>query len=108
VKGEDAPDEIELLRRSDPDAYRALLARLPDVRDGLSRQQRLLLVRMQQLGATHDRPRQGSGRIVLNTPAAETAPPAGKTAERLKVAFPPAPDDEPPEAWTPDLFDGLR
>ena len=47
-------DEFEELRMRDPAAYRRLMDSLPDVRDGLNRQQRNLLVTMKRLGLASD------------------------------------------------------
>ena len=64
-------DEFEELRRNDPEAYRRLLDSLPDVRDGLNRQQRSLLVTMRRLGVTSSSRTMSTAYVTLNTPSAE-------------------------------------
>ena len=61
-------DDFELLRKQDPEAYRKLLNSLPDVRDGLNRRQRALLVTMNRLGLTHDARMKSTAYVSLNTP----------------------------------------
>lgn len=61
-------DEFELLREQDPAAYRELLDSLPDVRDGLNRRQRALLVSMNRLGLTHDARMMSTAYVTLKTP----------------------------------------
>ncbi len=61
-------DDFEFLREHDPAAYRKLLNSLPDVRDGLNRRQRALLVTMNRLGLTHDARMKSTAYVSLNTP----------------------------------------
>ena len=61
-------DEFEELRMRDPAAYRRLMDSLPDVRDGLNRQQRNLLVTMKRLGLTSDARMQSTAYVPLHTP----------------------------------------
>ena len=61
-------DEFELLRERNPEAYRKLLDSLPDVRDGLNRRQRALLVSMNRLGLTHDARMMSTAYVSLKTP----------------------------------------
>ena len=61
-------DEFELLREQNPEAYRELLDSLPDVRDGLNRRQRALLVSMNRLGLTHDARTMCTAYVTLKTP----------------------------------------
>ncbi len=57
-------DEFEELRRNDPEAYQRLLDSLPDVRDGLNRQQR-------RLGVTSASRTMSTAYVTLNTPSVE-------------------------------------
>ena len=61
-------DEFEHLRIQNPAAYRKLLESLPDVRDGLNRRQRALLVSMHRLGLTHDARMMSTAYVSLKTP----------------------------------------
>ena len=64
-------DEFEELRMRDPAAYRRLMDSLPDVRDGLNRQQRNLLVTMKRLGLASDARMKSTAYVTLNTPSVE-------------------------------------
>lgn len=64
-------DEFEELRRTDPEAYQRLMDSLPDVRDGLNRQQRNLLVTMRRLGVTSESRTMSTAYVSLNTPSVE-------------------------------------
>ncbi len=64
-------DEFEELRINDPEAYQRLMDSLPDVRDGLNRQQRNLLVTMKRLGVTSESRTMSTAYISLNTPSVE-------------------------------------
>lgn len=64
-------DEFEELRRNDPEAWQRLLDSLPDVRDGLNRQQRSLLVTMRRLGVTSASRTMSTAYVTLNTPSVE-------------------------------------
>ena len=64
-------DEFEELRMRDPAVYRRLMDSLSDVRDGLNRQQRNLLVTMKRLGLTSDARMKSTAYVTLNTPSVE-------------------------------------
>ena len=61
-------EKWERLRIQNPAAYRELLDSLPDVRDGLTRRQRALLVTMNRLGLTHDARMKSTAYVSLKTP----------------------------------------
>ncbi len=100
-------DDFELLRKQDPEAYRKLLNSLPDVRDGLNRRQRALLVTMNRLGLTHDARMKSTAYVSLNTPdeSERDIPPVLRTHLREIRFTDPCGNDLPePETWyTPDL-----
>ena len=94
-------DDFELLRKQDP------LNSLPDVRDGLNRRQRALLVTMNRLGLTHDARMKSTAYVSLNTPdeSERNVPPVLRTLLREIRFTDPCGNDLPePETWyTPDL-----
>lgn len=100
-------DEFEELRMRDPAAYRRLMDSLPDVRDGLNRQQRNLLVTMKRLGLTSDARMKSTAYVTLNTPSVEEQyhQPVIRTHLR-EVRFTDEEDGDLPEPekyYTPDL-----
>lgn len=102
-------DELEQLSRENPEIYRALLNTLPDVRDGLNRQQRALLTAMNRLGLTSESRTRSAAYVTLNTPYITTRPYEPEIRTHLKeVRFTDetGADLPAPETWyTPDLFD---
>ena len=100
-------DEFEELRRNDPEAYRRLLDSLPDVRDGLNRQQRSLLVTMRRLGVTSSSRTMSTAYVTLNTPSAEEKYHQPEIRTHLReVRFTDGDGEdlaEPERFYTPDL-----
>lgn len=100
-------DELEYLRGHDPEAYRELLESLPDVRDGLNRRQRSLLVSMNRLGLTHDSRMMSTAYVTLKTPDACEKKHEPFLRTRLKeVRFTDEEGNDLPEPekyYTPDL-----
>ena len=100
-------DEFELLRERNPEAYRKLLDSLPDVRDGLNRRQRALLVSMNRLGLTHDARMMSTAYVSLKTPDRCESEHSPVLRTRLKeVRFSDGQGKELPEPetyYTPDL-----
>ncbi len=100
-------EKWERLRIQNPAAYRELLDSLPDVRDGLTRRQRALLVTMNRLGLTHDARMKSTAYVSLKTPDRCESASAPLLRARLKeVRFT---DErgrdlpEPEHYYTPDL-----
>ena len=59
---------FEKLKEENPEAWQELMNTLPDVRDGLNRQQRALLVTMNKLGLRSDAKMKSTAYVSLNTP----------------------------------------
>ena len=97
-------DDFERLRRENPEAWQELMNTLPDVRDGLNRQQRALLTTMNRLGLSSDARMKSTAYVSLNTPHITAKPhqPVIRTHLR-EVRF--SDDGKEEETWyTPDLF----
>lgn len=98
-------DPFEKLREEDPAAWQELMNTLPDVRDGLNRQQRALLVTMNKLGLRSDSRMKSTAYVSLNTPHITAKPyqPAIRTHLR-EIRF--SEETGETETWfEPDLFD---
>ena len=98
-------DFFEKLKEENPEAWQELMNTLPDVRDGLNRQQRALLVTMNKLGLRSDAKMKSTAYVSLNTPHITAKPyqPAIRTHLR-EVRF--SDDGTEEERWyTPDLFE---
>ena len=96
---------FEKLKEEDPEAWQELMNTLPDVRDGLNRQQRALLVTMDKLGLRSDARMKSTAYVSLNTPHITAKPhqPAIRTHLR-EIRF--SDDGTEEERWyTPDLFE---
>ena len=99
-------DFFEKLKEENPAAWQEMMNTLPDVRDGLNRQQRAILVTMNKLGLRSDARMKSTAYVSLNTPyiAAKPYQPTIQTHLR-EIRF--SDDGTKEERWyTPDLFEG--